>query len=228
MKSLHIDLMAESWVNGGLQDEKGYPFGLSDEDKIIWEKIKDKWTLTDGRWINQRLEDEREKKTKFIDHQVENGKKGGRPKKPNENPSQNPTETQAFSEIEAKKKPLVNANAINSIKTLEEKKDSPEPPPKEPLGSEAVSAIARLVWSDQKWKEMICMGNNIKNFEDLSKWMAKFNASVCNDEIKNFDQGSYKKMIQGWIVSQKSRGVSVSDIAIERSSNSAPLQKFQA
>lgn len=224
MKSLHIDLMAESWINGRLPDEKGCPFGLSEDDKKIWLKIKHKWILENDLWYNDKLELERDKKSKFIEHQVVNGKKGGRPK----NPNGNPNKTQALSEIEAKGKPLVNCKGnSNVLESLGKKEDSNARPIEIPeIGSELVAEIARKVWEDQRWRESVCMGNSWQP-EELKKWMGKFNASVCNDRIANFSAASYKKMIQGWVSVQVSRGVTLNAATQpNRSSNSAPLQRF--
>lgn len=71
---------------------------------------------SDGNYYNVRLENEIIKRLKFIEHQRENGKKGGRPKK-----EENPKETQKKPKIKAKQKPLEdeddndNENIINNI-----------------------------------------------------------------------------------------------------------------
>jgi len=56
----------------------------------------------DENYYNERLEFEINKREKYIQHQRENGKKGGRPK------SQNKSESK--SELKSKKKPLENEN----------------------------------------------------------------------------------------------------------------------
>lgn len=81
----------------------------------ISEDVLKKFELDDeGLYYNKRLEYEIEKRTKFINHQVENGKKGGRPKtqtKPNENPNK--------TQIKPKQNPLENENEIeNEIKNI--------------------------------------------------------------------------------------------------------------
>lgn len=63
----------------------------------------------EGLFYNERLDFEKEKREKFIEHQRENGKKGGRLKtqnKPNENPRVNPNETQMKPTGKPKQKPL--------------------------------------------------------------------------------------------------------------------------
>lgn len=126
MKSLHVDLLCESWANGEIRDYDGCPLGLSKEDKAVWDRIKHKWFLDDGVWKNAKLEETRAARSSFKEKQGLNGKKGGRPPKPKplnfeiksepiafENETQNkPTgfekETQAFLKNKPKQKPLEN------------------------------------------------------------------------------------------------------------------------
>ncbi|QJB39742.1 hypothetical protein HF324_18510 [Chitinophaga oryzae] len=107
MKSLHVDLLAESWINGGLEDVGGHPRGLEGEDLELWGRIKHKWEKRVGFWVNAKLEETRTKRERFRAKQTESGKKGGRPKKAavanlegndEANPffEENPEETQPF------------------------------------------------------------------------------------------------------------------------------------
>ena len=82
----------------------------------VSEDVLNKFQLDeDNKYYNLRLENEIFKRSKFIEHQRENGKKGGRPKKADENPK----ETQKKPKIKAKQKPLEdeddNENEINNI-----------------------------------------------------------------------------------------------------------------
>lgn|GEM_PF-6762289 len=118
MKSLHVDLMCESWANGKLMDENGHPAGMEKEDVSIWVRIKHKWVLhPDGYWYNEKLEKSRREKAAFAERQRSNGARGGRPKKevPDEflEENKNPEETHGFSKNNPslffgfhKKKPL--------------------------------------------------------------------------------------------------------------------------
>lgn len=82
--------------------------------KNISKDVLGKFTLDDdGNYYNERLEYEINKRTKFIEHQVENGKKGGRPKTQIK-PKQNPNKTQTETQIKAKEKPLENENEIEN------------------------------------------------------------------------------------------------------------------
>lgn len=54
-------------------------------------KLKSKFKIDkDGFWYNERLEIEIQKRQAFVDTRRENGKKGGRPKKPNGKPNGKP------------------------------------------------------------------------------------------------------------------------------------------
>lgn len=88
MKSLHVDLLAESWLNGGLLNHGStvvqpdgqpnvnldYPDGLTEADQKIWQRIKSKWYLQDGMWFNEKLETVREKRKIFLKRQSDKGK----------------------------------------------------------------------------------------------------------------------------------------------------------
>lgn len=108
----------------------------------------------------------------------------------------------------------------SSIKEGEEKKISSSP-----IGSEKVTDVARKVWDDEMWRNNVCMGNSLQP-EELKKWMAKFNASVCNDTIANFGASTYKKMIQNWISKQMANGITLNGTHQSKASNSAPLQRY--
>lgn len=76
-KSLHVDLLALSWINGYIEaDAEGVPVGLNDDDKRLWHaRVKGKWLLADGRLTNSRIEECRENRKKFLAGQSEKGKK---------------------------------------------------------------------------------------------------------------------------------------------------------
>ncbi|MBC9913514.1 hypothetical protein [Chitinophaga varians] len=82
MKSLHVDLLAESWINGGLIDEGDHPLGLEGEDLELWGRIKHKWEKRLGFWVNPKLEETRARRESFREKQKESGKKGGVRKRP--------------------------------------------------------------------------------------------------------------------------------------------------
>ena len=127
----------------------------------------------EGNYYNERLEYEIEKRSKFIDHQKENGKKGGRPK----NPKQNPNETQTKPKVKPKQKPLeieneneieniiINENVNNKIKEwLEYKKQRKDKPYTEIGFKKLITQIENNInkYGEQQVIDLIdeCMGNN--------------------------------------------------------------------
>jgi hypothetical protein len=121
MKSLHVDLLCESWANGKLKDDSGYPEGLNAEDKKIWTKIVHKWILVDGFWKNEKLEECRTARENFIKGQSEKGKKSAAVKRetqPNLNHGSTtvqPLEGEGEKEDEFKKQLKGVAEKIESI-----------------------------------------------------------------------------------------------------------------
>lgn len=100
----------------------------------------------------------------------------------------------------------------------EEKK--PKPPQKE-IGSEQVMKIAAEVWTDQFWRENMCIGLSMQE-KELQKWLAMFNSSIISDSIPNFNKSNYKKMSRGWIMSQKAKGVKIDHNQQNKPSTGAP------
>ncbi len=108
MKSLHVDLMAESWVNGWPDDDAGFPHGMNEADKKIWPRIQHKWKLEGGKWLNSKLLFVRNKRLAYKEKQSEIGRKGGRPLKtqplfsnnPNDKPEKSLLENELEYEIE--------------------------------------------------------------------------------------------------------------------------------
>lgn len=114
MQGLHVSLIAESWANGGLLDEGGQPAGLGSTDVELWLKIKHKWKLVDGMWINEKLEEVRAARNIFKEKQREKGILSGKKRtkvKPDTQPKTNngstvvePLESENEKEIELKLK----------------------------------------------------------------------------------------------------------------------------
>lgn len=131
----------------------------------------------------------------------ENGRKGGRKNKPNGYDSDNQNETVRLPNGSKNETEMKAISINNKQKTIVV----------EPLGSEKVSQIANSAWSDQHWRQQLCIGLNIPNEEILKRWFAQFNSSISNDAISNFDLSAYKKMIRGWILSQQKKGTTIPD-----------------
>ena len=115
-KSLHVDLLAISWINGFIEaDETGVPLNISDEDKQLWHaRVKYKWELRDGKLYNARLEDGREKRKKFLEGQSDKGKKSAekRAKKVKKSTKKQPTHNHGSTAVEPQ---------LNHLKTENEK-----------------------------------------------------------------------------------------------------------
>lgn len=88
-------------------------------------------------------------------------------------------------------------------KDMEEGGDGEKKP--EPIGMDVVAQVANKVWNDKKWCESVCQGQYLKS-DDLQKWMAQFNASICNDVMPDFTESKYKKLFGGWLNKQRSKG----------------------
>jgi hypothetical protein len=119
MKSLHVDLMAESWSNKEIKDDCGYPEGLSEEDRKLWDKIRHKWVLQEGIWSNLKLEESRAERQRFLSRQAENGSKGGRPTKLK--PTQNPRVSNSITQTEPTQNPLEGEEEREEEEAIEEK-----------------------------------------------------------------------------------------------------------
>lgn len=103
---IYIKLLAKQWTDGAIPKKRvGLLVGLSFDD--FSEELKEKFIEVDGKLLNERLENEREKKFKFLEKQRENGKKGGRPKKKEESQN-NPTLNSGLTQ----KKPLEDEDEI--------------------------------------------------------------------------------------------------------------------
>jgi hypothetical protein len=98
----------------------------------------------------------------------------------------------------------INRN-IEDNKSLDSKKSEEEIPKPDPLGSEIVQKAAKVAFDNTIWVENTCMANSL-NKDDLKRWMAKYNASLCNDTIAGFDDSVYRKMFGGWLSSQFAKG----------------------
>jgi uncharacterized protein YdaU (DUF1376 family) len=74
---VYIKLLSASWLHGQLSFSFCVSFCSDIDSALVLQVLRDKFTQTeDGKWINERLEEERKKQA----IRSENGKKGGRPK----------------------------------------------------------------------------------------------------------------------------------------------------
>ncbi len=93
-------LIAQFNRRGILPNDEKFLSRFCTSFKESWPIVKEKFKKIDGGLMNVRLEKERLKKEIFLKKQSENGKNGGRPKKPKPFNNENPDNTQ--------KKPLGN------------------------------------------------------------------------------------------------------------------------
>ncbi len=224
MQGLHICLLAESWINGGLIDDKDKPKGLDEKDIKIWNKIKDKWVLENSYWKNKKLETVREQKNKFNALQKTNALK--RWNKPSSTTS---TQCQPDASVMPK---LCDGNAelmptaampLENEIEKENKKGVTGENKIPPLGIEVVSQMAGKAWQDEQWKKNITYGQSM-DMAQLKRWMALFNASLCNDPMPNFNEELYKKLFGGWLSLQRSKGRKLANAEIETIEK--PLEKL--
>jgi uncharacterized protein YdaU (DUF1376 family) len=75
-------LLAQFNRGGFLPPDENFLSRFCTSFKESWPIVKEKFLKTENGLQNKRLEHERVKREKFVIHQSENGKKGGRPKKP--------------------------------------------------------------------------------------------------------------------------------------------------
>lgn len=120
-KGGYLDLLIMQFSRGKFTIDDVMNF-LREDFSELWPRLKDKFK-TDGTYYwNQRLEYEMVKRSKFTDHQSENGKKGGRPKKPKitqNKAKNNPNESQTESQTIPNQKPLEDRNRNENLNELE-------------------------------------------------------------------------------------------------------------
>lgn len=224
MQGLHTCLLAESWINGGLVDDKNKPAGLDKKDIKTWNKIKEKWVLENGYWKNKKLETVREQKIKYNTHQRNNALK--RWNKPvttiSTSCQQDAIAIPKLCDGIAENMPIV-AMPLENEEEKENNKGVIGENKLLPLGIKVVSKMATEAWKDEQWKQNIIYGQGI-DMKQLHRWMALFNASLCNDTMPNFNEKLYKKLFGGWLSLQKSKGRKLSNPEIERPDK--PLEKL--
>ncbi|NLE25013.1 MAG: YdaU family protein [Clostridiaceae bacterium] len=84
----YIRLLCEQHQNGHIPENHMVSICFSLASPVVKKFVKD----SDGNYYNERMEEEIEKRRHFLDTRYFNGKKGGRPRKPNSKPNNKPTE----------------------------------------------------------------------------------------------------------------------------------------
>ncbi len=184
---MYIKMLAKQWTDGKIPKKRlGFLIGI--EWDSISDELKSKFKDLGDYVLNERLENERSKKENFIKKQVENGKKGGRPKKkdssldttntnnktqikPNYSKNNNPTITQ--------KKPLEDEDEIEE-ENRSNGKDSMKGKPNEvvhPFDSEEFK-IQWHLWKDYKRQEF---GFKFKSHQSEQASLTQLN-NISSDE----------------------------------------------
>lgn len=93
----YLLMLMASWMRGGrLADDEEQLAAICRMDRKAWAKAKpvlaEFFTVQDGFWVQGRLADEYEEAQRISNKNRENGKKGGRPRKPDETQPETQTE----------------------------------------------------------------------------------------------------------------------------------------
>lgn len=127
----YMRLLCFQWQQGGIPKEEDKLARISGLPARKLTLVLTKFDLhEDGLLKNQRMERERVKVESFRDRQSENGKKGGRPRKPKDSPTdptENPRVPSGFSQTETKKSQS-ETEAESESKTEPETSFPPNPP----------------------------------------------------------------------------------------------------
>jgi len=152
---IYIKMLAKQWTDGKIPKKRLVFLSGLEWDKFS-DELKEKFKDCGEYLINERLEDERNKKISFLEKQRINGKKGGRPLK-NENPN-NPNDTQ--------KKPLEDEDEDEDEDEIE--KDN------------AYDYLNKK----EKGKIEIFEMQNKKSFPDYELFVSNFNNKVILEKLE--------------------------------------------
>lgn len=161
-----------------------------------WPAIKVKFAQDDNGFYNERMRKEIDRRRQYSDKQKDRvGKRWNNHGNTTVDTTVIPINGNTFLETEIE------------IRNKEGGAGETNP---EPIGSERVAEAANKAWGDQRWREAICQGHHLQQ-QDLQKWMAQFNASICNDCMPDFSESKYKKIFGGWLNKQKAKGYTLAD-----------------
>lgn len=220
----YIRLLSYQFDKGSIPNDPKVLKKIAPKSIKNWSLFESKFVQnSEGNLINPVMDEIRQRIQAKKDKNLKNGKLGGRPKTERleiTKPNGSENKTERLTERVTQTKPI----PISNIQTISTNVDI-EPPTAKPIGSEKVGLIANEAWSDQAWREQLCMGLNIKTEEQLKRWMAQFNSSIANDFVSGFNAQAYKKMVRGWIQKQISKGTTV-DAPEPTTSNNHRLKKI--
>lgn len=161
-----------------------------------WPAIKVKFSQDDNGFYNERMRKEIERRRQYSDKQKDRvGKRWN-------NHGNTTVDTTVI--------PIIGNTFLETEIEIRNKEGGVGETKLEPIGSEIVTEVANKVWGDLRWKEAICQGHQLKQ-QDLQRWMAQFNASICNDIMPEFGPSKYKKIFGGWLNTQRAKGYKLPD-----------------
>jgi uncharacterized protein YdaU (DUF1376 family) len=145
-RAAYMDLLANQWIGGAFDFATALLVCRGVPEADVKAVLEAKFVMADGKYLNSRLEKERERQETFRSKQSKNGKKGGRPKasenpnesqtKSNPNPTIKPNQSQTITQTQSQKKPSVSV----SVSDLDSISDSESHPPT--LQGDAGCAVA--------------------------------------------------------------------------------------
>lgn len=95
---LYISLLAWSWDCGALPQDMAslarVAGGTEKEVRKHWQRVSEKWTLTDAGYINERLERQREELNAFIESRAAAGRRSGESRRTKREHNSNTVRTQ--------------------------------------------------------------------------------------------------------------------------------------
>lgn len=184
-RGMYITLLAYQWAHGKIP-KKRLGFILGSDWVDSWVAVGEKFIDIDDEFvINPRLEEEREKRARFKEKQVENGKMGGR--KPKLKPNESQTLTQSESQIKPLENEYENDNTEEKGKEGMGEKPNPKIPDVEDFVSYALSKDPQLDESHLRLKYDAWKVDNWKNGngKPIKNWKAALNNTIPFIKKKN-------------------------------------------
>jgi uncharacterized protein YdaU (DUF1376 family) len=186
----YIRLMNYSWINGPLPDDTEALARIARMDhgnfrKVWCPLVISKWTKTEHGLVNSRMEIEREKRAKFIDHQRSKGKKSGEARmnrgstvvQPELQPEGNLSFSSSLGSNEPSINTLVRSPASDPEKDIIIGAENNGCPHQEiiKLYHEILPALPQVrVWTPKRQKMLKARWLSSKEYQDLEWWKQFF------------------------------------------------------
>lgn len=174
-KGCYMDLLAAQFNSGPLSLEQVKTVLGTDQANwtVLQAKFKKKVENGNELFFNERMESEKNRRRAFVEKQSENGKLGGRPKKPKQKPTLKPNETNKENEIEDETETEI---------VIETSKGGP--------GENRKTEFL----ANTKWKQEFCMAKGLQILQ-LEKLMFEF---ISDCDLKGEYVDSYKRYFTNW------------------------------